>query len=262
MSLEQSIPYFYAALEFSPISKFEVPEQLSNRIVAFASQIDTEEEKALFNQGLQLAKDSLERNIKESPQDFRYQLFLSRFYVNLYQISSQQEFLDSAETVLQEAQKLSPKNEQVYWLYAQISIHRGEYEQAEGYLKEAIALEPRLSQSHWYLSLVYLMQKKYDPAYTEAKESFRLGYISKASLTDLKQAVDIYRVKGDNAGAIPLLEAALQIDPNDYELWAVMADLWAGVGEKEKAKQAAEKVLELKPDKQAEIDEFLKALGY
>lgn len=258
--LEQSIASFEKAFKLSPISKFEIPEQISVRIIELASQ--TNQDKTLFNKGLALAEEKLKDNIEQNPFNFRYKLFLGRFYNNLYQITGDKEKLSLAEETMNQAEELSPRNEQVYWVLGQTYLFEGKYDEAIISLKKGVDLEPRLAQSHWYLSLAYRASGKYDLALQEVKEAEKLGYNWKGSINDLKNLADLYKLLGDNATFISILETGTQLYSNDVQIWGNLADAYASSGEREKAKNAAEKILELRPDLKTEIEDFLKKLGY
>lgn len=258
--LEQSITAFQKALEVSPMSKFEAPEQLSRRIVSLASQPD--QNKELLEKGFRLAEEELKRSISQNPLDLRLYLFLGKYYNNLYQLTNDSKKLDLAEEALGKAAELSPKNQQVYWSLAQTRLFQGRQEEAVTFLQKAVDLDPQFTSSHWYLALTYKIVGKYELALSEVKEAEKLGYKWKENLTNLKQVIGIYKSLGDNANLISLYQIATELDPKDYTLWANLADTYAKLGEKEKAKMAAEKVLELKPEMASQIEEFLKELGY
>ncbi len=260
LPLEQSLPAFQKALAISPVSQFETVEQFSTRIVALASQQN--QNKELLDQGLKSAEDELKDSIAKSPLDFRLHLFLGKFYNNLYQLTGDKTKLDLADEWLKKAVELSPKNEQVYWSLAQTRVFQGKPEEAVSFIKASVDLEPRLGQSHWYLALTYRIAGKYDLAVQEANEAERFGYKWRTNADDIKQMVEVYKVLGDTINAVSLLETAVNLNPKDYQLWANLADIYSTLGEKEKAKNAAEKISELKPEMKPQVDEFLKTLGY
>ena len=258
--LEQSLPAFQKALAISPISQFETVEQLSTRIIALASQQGQNNE--LLNQGLKLAEDELKNSIAKNPLDFRLQLFLGKYYNNLFQISSDKEKLNLAEEWLKKATELSPKNQQVYWSLGQTRLFQGEPEEAAVFMQKAVDLEPRFGHSHWYLALTYRIAGKYELAIKEVEAAEKLGYQWQSNVNDIKQVIEIYKGLGNTDALLPLYERGVQVAPEDADLWANLADIYAVYGEREKAKEAAEKVLKLKPELAPQIEEFLKELGY
>ena len=260
LPLEQSLPAFQKALAISPMSQFEAVEQFSTRIVALAFQQN--QNKELLDQGLKSAENELKDSIAKSPLDFRLQLFLGRFYNNLYQFNNDKEKLNLAEETLKKAAEISPKNQQVYWSLAQTKLSQGKQDEAVEFLQKAVDLDPHFGQSHWYLATIYRIVGKYELALSEANEAEKFGYNWKGNIDDLKQIAEVYRTLGDNNGLVSLLETAVNLSPQDYQLWANLADTYAALGEKEKAKNAVEKVLGLKPEMKPQVDEFLKSLGY
>jgi len=258
--LEQSISSFQKALKTSPMSKFETPEQFSRRIVNLASQPDSNKES--LEEGLKLAEEELKKSITQNPQDFRLQLFLGKYYNNLYQLTSDKEKLDLADEWLNKSKELSPENQQVYWSLAQTRLSQGKQEEAIEFLQKAVDLDPQFKLSHWYLASALKITGKYELALIEVKTAEKLGYNWKAKVTDLKQVIEIYKALGDDEILISLSEIGVELSSEDYQFWANLADGYAKIGEREKAKMAAERVLELRPDLAEQIQEFLKSLGY
>jgi len=247
-------------LNSSPISQFEAPEQLSTRIIALAQEQNQNQQ--LLQQGLQMAEEEMKKTIEKNPLDFRNYLFLGKYYNSLYQVTQNKENLVLAEGILKKAEEFSPKNQQVFWFLAQTKLFDGKTEEAIDFLQKAVDLEPRLSQSHWYLAMAYSTAGKYDLALEEAMKSKDLGYDWENRAEGIKQVIEIYRGLGNTDALLPLYERGVQIAPEDANLWANLADIYAAYGEKEKAKEAAEKVLKLKPELKSQIEEFLKDLGY
>ncbi len=258
--LESAMPVFQKALSLSPISQFEAPEQLLTRIVNLAQEPN--QNQKLLEEGLKMAEEEMKKTIEKNPLDFRNYLFLGKYYNSLYQITNDKNNLNLAEQALQKAEELSPKNQQVYWFLAQMRLFEGKTEEAIEFLQKAVDLEPRLAQSHWYLALSYSTAGKYDLALNEVKEAEKLGYNWKNRIDGIKQVIVIYKGLGDTTNLLSLYERGVIISPEDATLWANLADIYASVGEREKAKAAAEKILELKPEMKPQVDEFLKALGY
>lgn len=258
--LEQALDYFRQAMKTAPMTKFEVPEQISNKVTE--ASYDTKQSKELVSQGFQFAEEALKDTVAASPLDFRSRLFLGRFYNNFYQFSSDTEKLKLAEEILVEAEKYSPNNQQVYWTLGQTKLFEGKREESIELLKKAVDLEPRVAQSHWYLALAYKIAEKYDLALAELKEAERLGFDWKRDQSNFNQVIDIYKGVGDSKMVISLYQLGTELFSSNPQFWANLADNYAAIGEKEKAKEAAEKVKELKPELTPQIDEFLKELGY
>jgi tetratricopeptide (TPR) repeat protein/O-antigen ligase len=260
--LEQSVPSFEKALQASPISKFEIPEQFSRTIIDLALKSKDTKDREILEKGFKLAEEGFKNNLKQEPLNFRPYLFLGEYYRNLYQVTQNKELLNLGEETLRRAMELSPKNQQVYWALGQTLVFQGKNEEAVGNFQKAVNLEPRLALSHWYLFLVYKNQSKYELALQEFKRADELGYNWKKDLNNLKSVIELYRNLKDNNSLIAVVEEGVKNFPQDAYLLSNLADIYATAGEREKAKETAEKILKLRPDLSDQIEAFLKSLGY
>lgn len=258
--LEESFPFFQKALATSPIAWFEAPEQLAIRLAGFSSQ--PAKDMKILDDGFKFTEETLKKSTNNSPLDFRLQLFLGRYYNNLFQFNGKAESLVLAEETFKKAATMSPQNQQVYWSLGQTLLFQGRRSEAIEYLKKAVDLEPRWGIAHWYLASAYRIDKKYDLAAAEFKEADRLGYDFKDNLENLEKVISVYTAVGDKAGLLPLYEKAVEFSPDNVQFWAQLADLYAGFGEREKAKKAAEKILELDPNQTEYVRQFLRDIGY
>jgi O-antigen ligase len=259
--LEQSIPAFQKAFQASPMAKFEAPEQFSTKISSLAVQAD--QNKELLSQGFKLAEEEFKNAILQNPLDFRLYLFLGRHYNNFYQFSGDEEKLVLAEEILKKALELSPTNQQVYFIFAQTRFLQGQQEKALELLQKAKDLEPRFAGSGWYLLRGYRMTGKYELALSELKELENLGFDWQGNAETLKEGIEILKETGEDINLlIPLYEKGIELDPQDLYLWEDLINAYINTGKREKAKEAAEKFLEIKPEFAPQVEQLLKELGY
>ncbi|MCX6760676.1 MAG: tetratricopeptide repeat protein [Candidatus Nealsonbacteria bacterium] len=262
--LSESVSDFQKAYELSPVSKIEIPEQFSRRIVDLAAQAGqnpSQADKGIIEKGFSLAEEFSKKGIEENPLDFRFRLFLGEYYRNIYQLTQNKESLNLSEETLREAMKLSPKNQQAYWSLGQTLMNQGKNDEAIENFKKAIDLEPRLPQSHWYLFLVCKSLQKNDLALEAFKKADELKYGWKKDPDSLKQVIDLYRKINDIQSSIAVTEEGVKSFPDDSDLWINLVEVYSATGQNEKAKAAAEQLLKLKPELKTQVDEFLKNLG-
>ena len=263
-SFDESIESFQKAISASPISRFEVPEQISTRMVALGSE--NLENKELLQKGFALAENELKISIEQNPLDYRMRLFLGRYYDNLYQFTGSSTDLDLAEEVLNKAMELSPRNQQTFWSLGQTKIFQGDYDKAIELMQRSVDLEPKFANSHWYLGLTYKIAGKFDLAAKEIETAAQLGDPWKQDIEDVKQAIDIYKELSDGQKLADLYEIGAGLSVQDTTTFAAMlagmADSNAKIGNREKAKLAAEKLMEIRPDLATSVKSFLKELGY
>ena len=79
-------------------------------------------------------------------------------------------------------------------------------------------------------------------------------------INDLRDAIEIYQSLGDDKTLLELYQKAIELSPQDAQLWAKLAAAYANIGNYEKAREAAAKVKEINPELAPNIEEFLKQL--
>ncbi|MFZ3137409.1 MAG: tetratricopeptide repeat protein, partial [Thermodesulfovibrionales bacterium] len=184
-------------------------------------------------------------------------------YNSFYQFTSNEEKLALAEETLEKALELSPTNQQVYFIFAQTLFLQGKQEKALEFLQKAKDLEPRFVGSGWYLVRGYRMTGKYELALSELKELENLGFDWQGNIETLKEGIEILKETGEDVNLlIPLYEKGIELDPQDLYLWEDLINAYINTGKIEKAKEAAEKFLEIKPEFAPQVEQLLKELGY
>ncbi|MFQ6049995.1 MAG: tetratricopeptide repeat protein, partial [Candidatus Paceibacterales bacterium] len=241
------------------MEKYEIREQFAQKV--YRAGFDRGESREVLESAFVLAEEQMEESIRKNSLDFRPYLFFGRLYFSDYLFSQNKEKADLAEKILEKAIELSPTNQQAYWHLAEVKMARGEYQPAFDLFQKAIDLEPRLGRSHWYLAMAYKMTGRYEEALKKVKEAEEVGYNWKGNLNDLKTVAEIYQILGDDLHLVSLYQEAIEIHPENAELWASLAASFANLGEIEKAKEAAQKVMEIDPSLTPKIEEFLKSLS-
>ena len=259
--LEQSLPNFQKAFKVSSMAKFEAPEQFSMKISALA--VKSGQNKELLNQGFQLAEEEFKKSIAQNPLDFRLYLFLGRHYNYFYQFTEDEEKLVLAEKILEKALELGPANQQVYFIFAQTRFLQGNKEKALEFLQKAKDLEPRFAGAGWYLARGYKITGKYELALSELKELESLGFDWQRDTETLKEGIEILKETGEDINVlIPLYEKGIELDSQDLYLWEDLVNAYIDTGKREKAKEAAENFLKIKPEFAPQVEQLLKELGY
>lgn len=259
--LEQAIPAFQKAFQTSPMVKFEGPEQFSMRINSLSSQ--TGQNRQLLLEGFELAEQEFKNSIVDNPLDFRFRLFLGRHCNYSYHISGNQEKLALAEETLEEAFKLGPNNQQVYFILAQTRFLQGRDEEALSLLQKVRDLEPRFAGAGWYLFKGYNLAGKYEEALVLLKEMEDSGFNWQTSAETLKEVISVFKKTGKSLEIlIPLYEKGVELDPQDLYLWEDLINSYIEAGNREGAKTAAERFREIRPEFAPQVEQLLKDLGY
>ena len=253
---------FYQKSLDSLMNKYETREQFAHKMIRASYGEFDEGVKSSFIPLLELAESEMEKSLQENYLDFRPHLFAGQLYLADYRFSGNKEKMKRAEEILRRAVELSPTNQQGYWFLSDLKLAQGKIDEAIILLEKAVDLEPRMATSRWYLATAYKIKGDYQAARREI-EKIRKGEAIDFNWnkSNLRQAIEIYQALGDDNGLIDLFQKMLKLDPENPQYWAQLAASYANLGEKDKAKTAAEKVLEINSDLAPQVEEFLKDIN-
>ena len=74
------------------------------------------------------------------------------------------------------------------------------------------------------------------------------------------QLGDNHEILGKDSELVSLYKEILDEQPENAEIWAYLAAAYANLGDNEKAREAAQKVIILDPSLRPRVEEFLKEL--
>ncbi len=140
-----------------------------------------------------------------------------------------------------------------------MEIVAGNYESAQDYSKKCVAMNPDLGDCWWYLALSKIYLKDVDGAKKDMQTAADKKYDteSKASLTELSNA---YGFISDYQDIIPVYQKLISNNPKVAQYHSSLAYFYSKIGEYGKARQEAQRVLELSPESKPNVDAFLKTL--
>ncbi len=249
------------------MDKYEPREQFTQKMYRAGYQPIPGENKESFQKAFDLVEAEMKKGVEQNYLDFRPHLFLGELYVSAYHFSGREEYLVRAEQTLQKAIQLSPTNQQGYWNLAEVKIAQGKIAETVSLLQKAVALEPKLGSSHWYLSTAYKIAGEYKLALKEVYAARDNGYEWKNNEEDIKKVIEIYQLAGEDPhlinndqDLIELCLAILKADPKKFDVWASLAASYANMGQFEKARETATKLMEINPASAPQVKEFLKTL--
>ncbi len=165
-SSSQRVALYEKTLKTSPLGKYQIRGFFADKSVSF---IRSKSAKSVPLSDLKREMDfitgELEKSIKESPLDYKFYLKLGQAY-NLYGRVDRSR-LARAETVLERAIELGPKNPQGYWALAQTRLYQGKVDEALSLAEKSVDLEPRIINSQ--LIVVQIAEIKGDKKLAERK---------------------------------------------------------------------------------------------
>jgi len=182
---------------------------------------------------------------------------------NVFQPTDEMKQLkDEANYYFEKAHNLSPKRQLVLRDWAKTGILTGEYGQAEEKLTECINLNRYYNPCIWLMAL--------SKGYSKDSEGFKYFYdmvkengYDVESEESLKQLINMYVRIEDYEGLTGVYPKLIQIaqDKNKKaQLYASLAAVYKELGQIEKARETALKILEFLPEAKPNVDEFLKSL--
>jgi tetratricopeptide (TPR) repeat protein len=125
---------------------------------------------------------------------------------------------------------------------------------------EEIAREvPFFPDVQWRLALAYKDAGRLDDAVRVGEQAISEGYQFKL-VQEFKWLINYYADQQNYQRVADLYEQAVKLSPEDYQLYASLATVYAKLGEKDKAIQTAQKVVQLNPASQPSVDAFIKSL--
>jgi len=214
-----------------------------------------------IKRGLELINEA----VKIQPLYTRYWLLLGSSTTVL---AAQEKNTDSKNNLLKQANyyfdrasQLAPKNQEILVEKAKMEIVAGDYKNAQDYSEKCITLNPNLGDCYWYLALSKIYLKDTDGAQKDiqAASDKKYNINSKVSLGDLSNA---YGSISDYQDLVPIYEKLIAIDTNFAQYHSSLAFFYKELGEYDKARQEALKVLQLSPESKQNVDDFLKTLPY
>ncbi len=235
---------FKKALAYDSFGNTEIREQLLQIAPHVQNSSAADELKKDF---FDLAKSEMEKHIAKYPGDARQVLFLASF-LNQYGRS------EEALKYLEEALKLSPKKQSIYFEIGSSYLAAGKYKEAQEILKTAYELEPNYPEAAkiYALALIYADEQKL--ADDLLMEKFGTTLI----LDD--RFVKVYAQKQQYAKVEAIWLERVKQEPNNPQFHLSLAATYAEEGKTTEAIAELERVKELSPESTEQVDFYIKEL--
>lgn len=188
----------------------------------------------------------LERALLLSPKNLPLLLFIAENYFRT-------DNLTPAKDYLEQAQKISPKNEKVLLILGTILADEGEHEKAEKLLKPLAAKKEKSFCANYVLGMMSVLKSEWANALTyfksasAVKESAEINYLIGCVYFQLNR----YKL------AVRFLRNALEASPGFADAWYMLGVVYDNLNEPEKAAEMREQALSSK-ETGAQSLEFLK----
>lgn len=187
----------------------------------------------VYKQATGVIVDELNKTIKEHPLEINTHMLLGQFYYNSGQF-------DLAEETFERAQELSPKRQQVAYLWAKTRYMRRNLAGAIEILDKTLTENANIADSYWYKAIILSEMGNNQEAYNNLKTAFEKGKVVDQP-GELVFVGDMFRKFGDLSLSARYYEIAVGKIPNNPQLLLTLSEVYAISGNKEKAREMADR---------------------
>ena len=253
--------YFRKSLSYNAIqTEYETRHHLVRMVFRIFSRTDNPEELGVKENDLIFALDEVYKNIKSDPLDSIPYLYAARLNEFLSRVNQdkEKERLDKAEQLLNKAKSLNEQNPYIYFELGQVYIFRGELRKAIEFFDQGISIKSEVELGYWYKGVTYLDIGEFKKGEEFIKQAIEKGY--KKTMSDIHRLLRIYTPLKNYPKIIELYLEAIELEPNNAQLYASLAAAYKENGEINEAIEAAQRVGELDPKLKPEADAFIHML--
>jgi O-antigen ligase/tetratricopeptide (TPR) repeat protein len=207
------------------------------------------------------------KNVAYNENDSLNQMLLAQILITAANFHAQDAeknafYSDQAVEAIDASVAASPGRVPIYYQKAQIHINRGEEEKAIESLKKAISLNENYESSYCHLGRTLLYYNREEEAYENMDICLeKKGANQIAPAGQVKGLINHYVDEKNWKFVILLYERLTKLEPKKTENWTRLAQIHAQLGEREKAREAAQKAIEIDPSIADYAEDFIKQLG-
>lgn len=253
-SMDELLDSYKKTLSYHTFGDTEVREQMGNinRSIIQDPRFSAEEKKKFT----ELAISEVRKQLENPARDLKHILFLG----SLLEIGAgtyNQAYAPEAEKVLQEALKISPKKQLVYFELAQLYISANLYDKALPLLYTAWQLDKNYQQAAADVWMMAVLNKRDDIV----AEVLQYSSLDKLAGENLLYTVAIaYQKVGNFEKAAEFYDRMVKTNPNVAQFRATYAAILAKIGRDDEARVQVEAAIKLDPSFKTEGEQFLKTL--
>ncbi|MBI5140214.1 MAG: O-antigen ligase family protein [Candidatus Vogelbacteria bacterium] len=248
ITLSDSLDYFRKSLSYGTFGNSETREQLVQRAsVIRSANVDD----SVKNEFLKLADDEMKEQIKSSPTDSRYLVFLGGLYSIYGQGQPSNELNTVAIKYLSDALKYSPKKQTIMFQLVGAFINAKEYDRAYEVAKFAYTEEPKFGEAAKIFAIAAVYNKKEAEAMSVLKEH---GF-SEEEMGG--QLISAYSGAGMYDKVIAILNKGVLANPKNANLHVSLAAAYLAMGQRSRAVDELEVAGLLDPALKGQTDFYI-----
>lgn len=264
---QQAYGYYDKVLTGEYLGRSEAREQfLQYAMSVGGSNIDA----SFKDKVLRRAEQEAEANVTENPFDPRAELFLGALYSRLTSPDSsiQSQVTDKALGAFNNALKMSPKKQQIYFEIADIYLKKGDYANAIHTSKEAYDLDPSFNNAQMNLVASYILNNQQDEADKILIRHYGTVDVADNILVQVySKFIDSYRQQKDTVRTayyadrlIRVWQAFIVQDPNNVEYRKRLVIVYLVLGQQLEAQRVLNEAVIQHPEFKADLEAFVKQI--
>ena len=228
---------------------------------------NTENKQLKFEQreeAFAFAVSQMKKSLEDHPENARWNLFAAKLFQGYAQLRTDEkqnsgDLLPEAEKVIRQGIFLSPDRIALHYVLIQTLIMEEKYDEALERSQAIIPLYPKMPDSYWYVGLAHLSKGNETSALKYIDQALDLNYYF-LNADDLTLAATFYSRQNNWIRLEQIYLQGIKFYPKDPQWYASLATVYSKMGEKEKAIEIARKILNIRPDAEEEVEQFIKTL--
>ncbi|MBI3631473.1 MAG: O-antigen ligase family protein [Candidatus Staskawiczbacteria bacterium] len=212
---------------------------------------------------LNKAVSALKEEVKLQPKYTRAWLLLAQFNNTLLAMENNPEIKSLLEKdslyYINQAKQLSPKRQEVFTSEIVIDFAKNDFEKMKKISQQCIKIDKNAAGCYWYLGLSEIIMKDRNQGYKDIETAQKEGYEYNNQISWSQLAI-AYSQNKDYEKLAETYEHLLEFAPKNIDYRASLAFIYRELGNYIKAKKEALKILEINPDAEKDVNEFLSTL--
>ncbi|MDO8261194.1 MAG: O-antigen ligase family protein [Candidatus Magasanikbacteria bacterium] len=224
--------------------------------------LDKNKAQEIIDYGVKLA----EENVAHNQGDSMSQIMLSQILDAAARFNSENngkfvEYSDRSLKAVDSSITASPGRATNYFFKAQILANRGDYDGSIAVLRYAVSLNDKYSTSQCYLAKFLLFfQKPEAEIYQNMDLCIDLDGLNDLTADVIRRIVNHYLSAGDFVRVEKIVLSLTEKEVGNIENWVNLIKLYGQMGEKEKARAAADKAIEIDYSVKEYADEYVNSI--
>ena len=199
----------------------------------------------------------MEKQVKASPNDIRYMMFLAGVgYTRMAQFDAS--YIQKAEEEYFRVLEISPKKQQAYFGLIQLYLNIQQFDKAYEYAEKVKALDPTFPTAHMISVIINVHSGRFEEADKEVAVYETIGQFDPQDITNMAGAYINAKKYEQAAHLYSILTTHF---PDNPKYHANLAPVYAALGMNDKARAEAEEAARLDPKNYGkETESFIQSL--